>query len=89
MRNRNSVALTLLLVLAVSAAGAETIITEIIDATGDGGNPLDNPEGIAVDGSGNVYVTGYASDNAFKVVIPLFSDGFESSDTSAWSNTVP
>ena len=43
-------------------------ITEIIDATGDGaGNPLDGPEGIAVDGSGNVYVTGRISDKAFKI----------------------
>ena len=42
--------------------------TEIIDATGDGaGNPLGFPSGIAVDGAGNVYVTGQFSDNAFQV----------------------
>ncbi len=36
-------------------------ITEIIDATGDGaGNALSAASGIAVDGSGNVYVTGPA-----------------------------
>ncbi len=43
-------------------------ITEIIDLTGDGvGNPLDGSEEIAVDGSGNVYVAGFDSDNAFKI----------------------
>ena len=43
-------------------------ITEIIDTTGDGlGNTLDYPWAIAVDGSGNVYVTGTNSDNAFQI----------------------
>ncbi len=43
-------------------------ITEIIDSTGDGtGNALNSPHGVAVDGSGNVYVAGYGSDNVFKV----------------------
>ena len=43
-------------------------ITEIIDSTGDGmGNTLNYPEGIAVDGNGNVYVAGIDSDNAFKI----------------------
>ena len=42
-------------------------ITEIIDSMGDGGgNTLNSPEDVAVDGSGNVYVTGDISDNAFK-----------------------
>ena len=44
------------------------VITEIIDATGDGaGNILDGPFGIAVDAAGIVYVTGAFSDNAFKI----------------------
>jgi hypothetical protein len=43
-------------------------ITQIIDASGDGaGNPLDAPFGIAVDLSGNVYVSGTDSDNAFQI----------------------
>ena len=46
-------------------------ITEIIDETGDGaGNTLLEPAGIAVDGSGDVFVTGYGSDNAFKIDFP-------------------
>jgi DNA-binding beta-propeller fold protein YncE len=44
------------------------LITEIIDATGDGaGNPLDLPAAIALDVSGNVYVAGRDSDNAFRL----------------------
>ncbi len=43
-------------------------ITEIIDFTGDGGgNMLNTPFGVAVDGSGNVYVTGFFSHNAFRI----------------------
>ena len=43
--------------------------TQIIDATGDGtGNTLSVPYGIAVDStSGDVYVTGFLSDNAFQI----------------------
>ena len=42
--------------------------TEIIDSTSNGmGNALDYPLGIAVDNSGNAYVTGDYSDNAFKI----------------------
>lgn len=55
-----------------SAAVAQYAITEIIDATGDGGgNTLDWPFLVAVDSNGNVYVSGLESDNAFKVA----SDG--------------
>jgi hypothetical protein len=51
--------------LAQSAAAQTT--TEIIDATGDGTSPLTGPQGILVDGSGIVYVAGWASDNAFQI----------------------
>ena len=41
---------------------------EIIDSTGDGGgNTLDSPRGVAVDTTGNVYVIGFSTDNAFKI----------------------
>jgi hypothetical protein len=66
------------------------MITEIIDATGDGGgNILNGAWGIAADLLSNIYVTGVVSSNAFKIDFSLFTDGFESGDTSAWSNTVP
>ena len=43
-------------------------ISQIIDSTGDGGgNSLAIPTLIAVDGSGDVFVTGQASDNVFKI----------------------
>jgi len=51
----------------VGVSTAQTI-TEIIDSTGDGGgNTLSGPFGITVDASGNVYVTGFDSHNAFKI----------------------
>ena len=63
------VAVVLLAVVAFApeAANSKTI-TQIIDSTGDGaGNIFDRPLGIALDGAGNVYVTGDFSDNAFKI----------------------
>jgi hypothetical protein len=54
-----------------STSGTPCTITEIIDSTGDGGvNTLTGPASIAVDISGNVYVTGHLSDNAFKIEAP-------------------
>ena len=65
-------ALGLAVVLGSSIGNAQ-IITEIIDATGDGtvtlagvpAHPLDGPGDIAVDGLGNVYVVGGSS--VFKI----------------------
>ncbi|MCP3912392.1 MAG: hypothetical protein GY713_15720 [Actinomycetia bacterium] len=56
-----------LFVLAASAAGAGPI--EIIDLAGSiPGNALIQPRGVAVDGSGNVYVAGgFRSNNVFKI----------------------
>ena len=42
---------------------AQGTITQIIDGSGDGaGNTLGRPQGIAVDGAGNVYVAGFGTD---------------------------
>ena len=68
------------------------MITEIIDATGDGLNMLDIPFTVAVNACGKAYVTGFLSANAFEIVVEscsIFSDGFESGDTLEWSNSVP
>jgi len=45
------------------------LFPKIIDSSGDGVNSFLNPAdfSIAVDGDGNVYVTGTASDNAFRI----------------------
>ncbi len=48
-------------------AYASVSTTEIIDTAGDGGNTLDAPFAIATDSSGNVYVVGADSDNAFQI----------------------
>ncbi len=55
--------LVLLVLACFPAAGLARTVTEIIFRA----NTLDYPDGIAVDGSGNVYVTGSYSDNAFKI----------------------
>jgi len=53
-----------------STGGTPCTITEIIDSTGDGGgNGLDTANDLAVDASGNVYVVGLFSDNAFKITL--------------------
>ena len=66
MHERNA-ATVLLLALLAPASDARTI-TELIDATGDGaGNPLNVPYDVAVDRAGSVYLTGFSSDNAFKI----------------------
>jgi len=53
---------------ACSTSGPLCTITEIIDATGDGaGNILDLPQDITTDSSGNVYVAGFDSSNAFQI----------------------
>ena len=63
-------------ILAISVLATGTIVpnafasfnvVEIINSTGDGSNTLDQPEAIAVDSSGNVFVTGRTTDNAFKI----------------------
>ena len=54
-----------------STGGTACSITEIIDGTGDGlGNQLNGAEGVTVDSSGNVYVTGKVTGNAFKIATP-------------------
>ncbi len=51
-----------------STGGTPCTITQIIDSTGDGGaNTLNEPFDVATDSSGNVFVTGRVSDNAFKI----------------------
>ena len=57
-----------LLLVFTSSGQATAQITEIIDATGDGaGNVLDAAAGVALDASGNVYVSGRNSINVFKI----------------------
>ncbi|MCP3981217.1 MAG: hypothetical protein GY716_18105 [bacterium] len=54
-----------------ATGGTPCTITEIIDSTGDGaGNTLAFPSQITMDSSGNVYVTGRTSANAFRIESP-------------------
>jgi hypothetical protein len=58
--------LAAVLVLAPVVGHAQ--ITQIVDSTGDGTNDLDSPgQHAATDAAGNLYVTGFFSENAFKV----------------------
>jgi len=50
-----------------SANAAFLTPVEIIDSTGDGSNALNLLVTVATDLSGNVFVTGFFSDNAFKI----------------------
>ncbi len=51
-----------------STGGTPCAISQIIGSDGDGGgNILDFPRFVAVDGAGSVYVTGYFSDNVFQI----------------------
>ena len=59
---------TFAMLCALSTGAAAQTITEIIDATGDGGgNTLSFPYGLVVDSSGNVFVAGAGSDNGFQI----------------------
>ena len=42
-------------------------ITRILDSTGDGTHPFSQPESLAADADGNVYVAGFATNNVFQV----------------------
>ena len=69
LRARNSTVFVLLALGCLPAAGVAGPVTEIIY----GRNTLDDPRSIAVDNSGNAYVTGYFSNNAFKPGFPTWS----------------
>jgi len=66
-----------------SAYAVSLTPVEIIDFTGDGFNQMNSPFGVATDSSGNVFVAGDATDNAFKItpggtitqIISLVGDG--------------
>ena len=62
-RARHSTFFVLLVLAGFPTAGVARTVTEIIF----GRNTLGGPGGIAVDDSGNAYVTGIDSDNAFNI----------------------
>ncbi len=53
-----------------TTGGAPCTITEIIGENGDGTNDFERGRGITADSSGNVYVTGAWSNNAFQIAVP-------------------
>jgi hypothetical protein len=69
--------------VACSTSTTPCIITEIIDATGDGSAILDGPGNVAIGNDVDVYVSGGGSDNAFRVTGAaestdlIFRDGFD------------
>ncbi len=70
------------------AQGLPQRITQIIDTDGDGTSSLGVTGGIAVDGSNNVYVTGWVTNNAFKItpggVITEIIDATGDGPNSLW-----
>jgi hypothetical protein len=56
-----------LLILSTASGARSQIITEILDATGDGTNPFSNNYRIATDADGNVFATGWGTSNVFKI----------------------
>lgn len=57
-----------LLVCSVAAAGQAQTVTEILDWTGDGvGNFLSGPNAIARDSTGNLFIIGAGTNNAFRI----------------------
>lgn len=74
-----------------SSSGLLDYLDVIRDGVG-GVNGLDNARGIAVSPDSRfLYVAGMDDDAIaiFEIGPPIFTDGFESGDTSAWSATVP
>lgn len=62
-----SLVLALLASLSLALEASAVVIVEIIDATGDGSKALDAPQHMAVDASGNLFVSGNGSHNVFEI----------------------
>ncbi len=58
---------SLLIILFLAPSIGTAQITEIIDETGDGQNSFRGARSLGADNSGNIYVTGFDSNNAFKI----------------------